>query len=51
LPRLQQLALRLIARGWRLSVMGGALRIIIMPHINETTILDFMHDLKELVRE
>jgi tyrosine decarboxylase/aspartate 1-decarboxylase len=51
LPRLQQLALRLIARGWRLSVMGGALRIIIMPHINETTILDFMHDLKEFVRE
>ncbi|MGZ4950563.1 MAG: tyrosine decarboxylase MfnA [Halobacteriota archaeon] len=50
LPRLQQLALRLIAHGWRISVTGGALRIILMPHINEATILDFMHDLKELVR-
>ncbi|MGZ5539418.1 MAG: tyrosine decarboxylase MfnA [Halobacteriota archaeon] len=50
LPRLPQLALGLTARGWRISVMGGALRIVIMPHINETTILEFMSDLKELVK-
>ena len=50
LPRLQRLALRLTARGWRISVMGGALRIVIMPHINETTILEFISDLKELVK-
>jgi tyrosine decarboxylase/aspartate 1-decarboxylase len=50
LPRLQQLALRLTARGWRISVMEGALRIVIMPHINETTILEFISDLKELVK-
>jgi len=49
LPRLQQLALRLTARGWRISVMGGALRIVIMPHVDETTILEFIDDLKELV--
>jgi len=49
LPRLQQLALRLTARGWRISVMGGALRIVIMPHVDETTILEFINDLKELV--
>ena len=50
LPELQQIALRLTARGWRISVMGGALRIVIMPHIDETTILEFMNDLKELVK-
>ena len=50
LPRLPQLALGLTARGWRISVMGGALRIVIMPHINETTILEFISDLKELVK-
>jgi tyrosine decarboxylase/aspartate 1-decarboxylase len=49
-PRLQQLALRLTARGWRVSVMGGTLRIVIMPHINETTILEFIDDLQELVK-
>jgi len=50
LPELQQIALRLTARGWRISVMGGALRIVIMPHIDEATILEFMNDLKELVK-
>ncbi|MGA3359671.1 MAG: tyrosine decarboxylase MfnA [Halobacteriota archaeon] len=50
LPGLQQIALRLTARGWRISVMGGALRIVIMPHIDETTILEFLNDLKELVK-
>ncbi|MGZ4932654.1 MAG: tyrosine decarboxylase MfnA [Halobacteriota archaeon] len=50
LPRLPQLALGLTARGWRISVMGGALRIVIMPHINETMILEFISDLKELVK-
>ncbi|MGZ4869928.1 MAG: pyridoxal-dependent decarboxylase, partial [Halobacteriota archaeon] len=50
LPDLQQVALRLTARGWRISVMGGALRIVIMPHIDETTILEFMDDLRELVK-
>jgi hypothetical protein len=30
--------------------MGGALRIVIMPHIDETTILEFLNDLKELVK-
>ena len=49
-PRLQQLALRLTACGWRISVMGGALRIVVMPHINETTILEFISDLKNLVK-
>jgi tyrosine decarboxylase / aspartate 1-decarboxylase len=49
-PRLQQLALRLTSCGWRISVMGGALRIVIMPHINETTILEFVSDLKNLVK-
>ncbi|MEI7827365.1 MAG: tyrosine decarboxylase MfnA, partial [Euryarchaeota archaeon] len=50
LPELQQIALRLTARGWRVSVMGGALRIVIMPHIDEPTILEFVNDLKELVK-
>ena len=50
LPELQQIALRLTARGWRVSVMGGVLRIVIMPHIDEPTILEFVNDLKELVK-
>jgi tyrosine decarboxylase/aspartate 1-decarboxylase len=49
-PDVQHTALRLTALGWRISVMGGALRIIIMPHVNEKTIMEFTEDLKEIVK-
>ncbi len=50
LPNIQRVALQLTARGWRVSVMGGALRLVIMPHIDEATILQFVDDLRELVK-
>jgi tyrosine decarboxylase / aspartate 1-decarboxylase len=50
LPNLQRVALQLTARGWRVSVMGGALRLVIMPHIDEATILQFVDDLREIVK-
>jgi tyrosine decarboxylase/aspartate 1-decarboxylase len=49
-PDVQRAVLRLTALGWRISVMGGALRIVIMPHINEKTIMEFTEDLKETVK-
>ena len=49
-PDVQRTVLQLTALGWRISVMGGALRIIIMPHVNEGTIMEFTEDLKETVR-
>ncbi|HYA33076.1 MAG TPA: tyrosine decarboxylase MfnA [Candidatus Bathyarchaeia archaeon] len=51
LPNLQRVVLRLTARGWRVSVMGGALRLVIMPHVNEATILEFCDDLRQLVTQ
>jgi tyrosine decarboxylase/aspartate 1-decarboxylase len=50
LPDLQRTVLRLTARGWRVSVMGGALRIVIMPHIDESTIVEFIEDLRDAVK-
>jgi tyrosine decarboxylase / aspartate 1-decarboxylase len=49
-PDVQRAVLRLTALGWRISVMGGALRIVIMPHINEKTIMEFTEDLKKIVK-
>ena len=50
LPDLQRVVLRLNARGWRVSVMEGALRLVIMPHIDEAMITAFMHDLKNALK-
>jgi tyrosine decarboxylase/aspartate 1-decarboxylase len=50
LPNLQRTVLRLTARGWRVSAMGGALRLVIMPHIDEVTILQFCDDLEGVVK-
>lgn len=49
-PAVQRTVLRLTALGWRVSVMGGTLRIVIMPHVSEAMIMEFTEDLKEIVK-
>jgi len=51
LPNLPKVALRLTARGWRISVMAGALRLVIMPHVDEVTMLTFTDDLAEAMKD
>ncbi|MGZ4901904.1 MAG: tyrosine decarboxylase MfnA [Halobacteriota archaeon] len=50
LSDLQKVVLRLNARGWRVSIMEGGLRLVIMPHIDETTMTMFMLDLENALK-
>ncbi len=49
-PDLQKIVLRLNAQGWRVSTLQGALRLVIMPHIDEATMIAFMQDLKSALK-
>jgi tyrosine decarboxylase/aspartate 1-decarboxylase len=49
LPHLSKVALKLTAKRWHVSIMNNALRLVIMPHMTESTLVEFMDDLKEIV--
>ncbi|MDD1721246.1 MAG: tyrosine decarboxylase MfnA, partial [Euryarchaeota archaeon] len=50
LPDLKKVVLRLNAHGWRVSILEGALRLVIMPHIDEATMITFMQDLESALK-
>jgi tyrosine decarboxylase/aspartate 1-decarboxylase len=49
LPHLSKVALKLTARKWHVSIMDNALRLVIMPHLTESVLVEFMDDLEEIV--
>ena len=49
LPHLSKVALKLTAKRWHVSIMNNALRLVIMPHMTESTLVEFMDDLEEIV--
>jgi tyrosine decarboxylase/aspartate 1-decarboxylase len=49
LPHLSKVALKLTARKWHVSIINNALRLVIMPHVTESTLVEFMADLEEIV--
>ena len=49
LPHLSRVALKLTAKRWHVSIMNNALRLVIMPHMTESTLVEFMDDLEEIV--
>ncbi|MGZ4903684.1 MAG: tyrosine decarboxylase MfnA [Halobacteriota archaeon] len=50
LPDLQKVVLRLNSGGWRVSTLEGALRLVIMPHIDEATMMAFIQDLEDALK-